>query len=274
MTVNRVVSKNKRQPQRVINAMSARWFKRVAIICLCGGLLVGAYHTLDIYLLPVESLYVTGNISHLDQADLARTVKRQIDAGFFAVDVDRVKVAVQDLAWVQSVSVRRVWPDSLHIEITEHIPVARWQDDYLINERGELFMASSINAQPAAESSLPHITGPDDLQPELYKHFLQIRSVMQGSELDVAKVAVDTRRSMRLTLRNGIVLLMGRMSELPYDYERLTKFVSAYDKSLQQRVGDISEIDLRYTNGFAVQWKKQTAQLRDVAGLQQSRSHI
>jgi len=38
--------------------------------------------------------------------------------------------------------------------------------------------------------------------------------------------------------------------------KRLKRFMVAYDQSLYQVLDKISIVDLRYTNGFAVKWKK------------------
>ena len=215
----------------------------------------------------------------MDQDELKRTVKSEIDAGFFSVDVDRVKSAVQSLPWVQSVSVRRVWPDSLHLEITEHIAVARWGREYLINQRGHLFKITKLDANvmtPDNElsfSSLPHISGPKDMYSELFTQYQQMQMIIESTGLSVDKVEVNARRSMRVTLNNGIVLLLGRVVEETYDYQELARFVIAYKQTLLHREAEISEIDLRYTNGFAVQWKDKnlvyntdTTRFRNVRG--------
>jgi len=248
--------------------------KKMLRHCFALGLIIAAYQMIPGLMFPIESLYVTGNISHLDEVELKRVVKKQIDAGFFSVNVAAVKSVVQELAWVQSVSVRRVWPDSLHIEITEHVAVAKWGDQQLINQSGYLFDAGSMGAERWASnnsvnlSNLPHISGPIDSYSELYAYYQDMQMVIEKAGLTVKSVDVDARRSMRVTLMNGVVLLLGRVDEESYDYQELTRFVSAYNKTLQYREADISEIDLRYTNGFAVRWKDQTiAQNTDVASL-------
>jgi cell division protein FtsQ len=41
-----------------------------------------------------------------------------------------------------------------------------------------------------------------------------------------------------------------------YQEKRLRRFMVGYDHSLKNVVNDVKTVDLRYTNGFAVKWKK------------------
>ncbi|MFV2055605.1 MAG: cell division protein FtsQ/DivIB [Thiohalomonadales bacterium] len=250
--------KGNRLTQKNGNKVSRPWIIRIVSLGFLAVTIMASYQLLSTYLLPIKSLYVTGNIENMDKEDLKQTVKKEIDAGFFAVNVNKIKTAVQELDWVQSVSVRRVWPDSLHIEVTEHIAVARWRDRYLVNERGFLFEAKDLlNKKIVLDkiSKLPVITGPKNLFEELYRHYGDIKSVIEKGHLQVVKLEVDARRATRVTLSNGIVLLLGRVLIESHDYQELTRFVSAYNRTLVQSAMNIREIDLRYTNGFAVQWK-------------------
>ena len=270
----RLQKKGNRLKKKTETAVTVPWLKRGLLACLLALFITGGYQIMGAYLLPINSLYVTGNIANMDRQDLKQTVKNQVNAGFFAVNVNQIKIAVQKLDWVQSVSVRRVWPDSLHLEITEHIPVARWRDEYFVNQRGALFLAEDLRGKSRGDSSakstdasndnhivasdlssLPIISGPKDLFSQIFLHYMEIKSVVDEGELEIVKLVVDARRSMRVTLSNGIVLLLGRVAEESYDYQELARFVNAYNITLARRAMDIKEIDLRYTNGFAVQWK-------------------
>jgi cell division septal protein FtsQ len=38
-------------------------------------------------------------------------------------------------------------------------------------------------------------------------------------------------------------------------YNAASRFLQAFKSNLQEQAGQIAVVDLRYTNGFAVQWK-------------------
>src|SRR3546814_13758828 len=58
---------------------------------------------------------------------------------FFAIRLDQAQAAVDKLPWVDQAEVRKHWPDVVEVRIVEHRPFARWGDDQLLSEDGDLF---------------------------------------------------------------------------------------------------------------------------------------
>src|SRR3546814_2645498 len=70
---------------------------------------------------------------------------------FFAIRLDQAQAAVDKLPWVDQAEVRKHWPDVVEVRIVEHRPFARWGDDQLLSEDGDLFPV----ADPGVPASLP-----------------------------------------------------------------------------------------------------------------------
>lgn len=209
------------------------------------------YSLANQYLLPIHTLYVTGNIENVDKALLRKAAQDAITQGFFAVDVNAVKETVHDLPWVQNVSVRRIWPDGLHVHIKEQTAVARWGQSKLINELGELFSPN----QQITSSELPMILGAEGMHASLFQQLNALQVSLKSTGLTVTKLVYDARHSMQVTLSNNVVLLLGRVRSVEENYAELLRFSDAYRSTLAKYADDIDGIDLRYTNGFAVHWK-------------------
>jgi cell division protein FtsQ len=58
-------------------------------------------------------------------------------AGFLSVDLDNLRAALESIPWVDRARVERSWPNGVRVFITEHVAVARWGEDGLMNTRGE-----------------------------------------------------------------------------------------------------------------------------------------
>ncbi len=58
-----------------------------------------------------------------------RPVHESIRGGFFSVDLQAVRSAVEGLPWVDRVSVKRLWPDRIEETVVVHEPLARWGKD-------------------------------------------------------------------------------------------------------------------------------------------------
>jgi cell division protein FtsQ len=70
--------------------------------------------------------------------------------------------------------------------------------------------------------------------------------------LTITQLHMDSRHAYRITLSNGIVVLLGRENM----HDRLKRFARVYNKVLATRAGDIERIDTRYSNGLAIGWNK------------------
>jgi cell division protein FtsQ len=67
----------------------------------------------------------------------------------------------------------------------------------------------------------------------------------------LAALELDARGAWNLTLDNGVMVRLGRRQV----DERFERFVLAAAKLVSQRATDITYVDMRYSNGFAVGWK-------------------
>ncbi|MEW8431905.1 MAG: FtsQ-type POTRA domain-containing protein, partial [gamma proteobacterium symbiont of Ctena orbiculata] len=79
---------------------------------------------LDPLNMPVRVVSVDGEIKYLDREGLEQTVAQAVSGNFFSVDLVRIRDKIERLPWVKSASVRRVWPDTLAVRVTEQLPLA------------------------------------------------------------------------------------------------------------------------------------------------------
>ena len=197
--------------------------------------------------LPIKRVKVEGEFRHLAEQDVYNALGELTSGGFFNVDVHAVKQAAESLQWIDSASVRRLWPETLQIEITEQVPLARWGKDKVINIRGELFQPPGQGLSEA----LPVFFGPDGTEEKVAKHYQLLSGLLAPVGLQIEELRLSQRRAWDIRLSNGLKLLLGR----PASQERMGRFVAAYPKVLKEKVAQMISIDLRYTNGFAVSWK-------------------
>jgi len=199
--------------------------------------------------LPLRVVEITGEFSHLKHAQIEAAVAAAIDGGFFTVDMQVVRDAVREMPWVEEVSVRRVWPDTLRMNVVEQVPLAYWGRAGLVNFHGEVFEPGAATIS----GNLPRLGGKDSRAPEVVNFYLQLRSALVGSDLAVSEMQLNERQEWEVIFNNGLSLMLGRDDP----QARLADFLAVYPK-LQANVSRIPErIDMRYEHGFAVRWQPQ-----------------
>jgi len=204
--------------------------------------------------LPFKSIQIYGELSWIDRDKLNATILENVDGGFFSLNISRLKSRLEQQAWIESVAVRRVWPDVLQITATEQQPVAVWNGVRVINRHGELF--NPVDQETPAY--LVKVSGPEGSHQLLMNHYFATEKLFQEAGLRVASMDINDRRALQIFLTNGVRILLGRVRNEDESAEEVQRFVNAYKGALSSRIEDVALVDLRYTNGLAVRWKQHT----------------
>jgi cell division protein FtsQ len=197
--------------------------------------------------LPIKQIQALGTFTHINEDMLRQVVAKTVRGGYFTVNVDEVQQAVKAIPWVAQDSVRRVWPDTLAIEVTEQQTQAEWAKGGLVNQQGVLFFPAR-NTYP---QGLPLFDGPTGTERNLTEIYQMAKAIIAPLQLQIQEIHMDSRRAISLKLNNGIEVILGRDETRT----RLERFSRVYRKLLVKRANDIARVDLRYSNGLAVGWR-------------------
>jgi cell division protein FtsQ len=215
---------------------------------------------------PIQRVIVSGRLQRVSALDVEKVVRaRLMGAGLVTVKLDQISDGLRTLPWVDSAAVQRSWPRGLKIEIVEQAAVARWNDSGLVNARGQLFMSDAHFMPP----ELPQLTGPTGSEAEVTARYLAAQGRLTEVGLRLVALALDARGALNLTLDNGVQVRLGRQ-QIEARFER---FMLVAAKLVSQRAADISYVDMRYGNGFAVGWKGGSAHLAGGSTPQEAHLH-
>jgi cell division protein FtsQ len=242
-------SKSKPEERLPVNwGALGRWAMGVVLFALMGtGVGAGLMYLSDPQVLPLKVVRIDGQFRYLNRTDIEGAVGSAVRGNFFTLDADAVRQAALALPWVDQVSVRRVWPDTLVMWVGEQKPLASWGEKQVVNERGELFEPGVV------PDGLPAFSGPDSNAPEAVERFRDISEKLGPLELAIDRLDVDARGAWRVHLQQGIDLQLGS-ENVSQRLERFLKVLPVLRKQAQQQ--RLRMVDLRYTNGLAVRWEK------------------
>ncbi|MDF2183338.1 cell division protein FtsQ/DivIB [Grimontia hollisae] len=198
--------------------------------------------------LPLSQIVVQGELKHLTPLAVKNAVL-QLGAlnSFMLQNVDDIHSAISSLPWVANVAVRKQWPDTLKVNVTEYQPEAVWNGSQLLDVDGQVFGADPADVK---DLGLVSLHGPDGSEKEVLEAWREMRNILVPTKLDIAALALNERRSWRIVTRDGVRLELGRK----FRNERLKRFVELLpDFKATGRA--IQYVDLRYDTGAAVGWK-------------------
>jgi cell division protein FtsQ len=194
-------------------------------------------------LFPLRMVELRTPLKQASSRHVEAAIVRFAAGNFFAVSIDELRAALEKLPWVRTAAVRRVWPDRLEISIEEHVPLARWGADALVNTHGERFAGAS-------EGELPVFIGPPGTEAEVTLRYARFSQLLAPLASPLERIALSPRHAWQLRLANGLQLTLGRDAELAE--QRLARFVEAYVRTPDAAERTREVVDLRYPNGFAL----------------------
>ena len=197
---------------------------------------------------PIKTVKVKGNYTHISQATIQNTIKPFVHVSFFALQASTLQADLEQLPWVAKANVRRVFPATLIITITEKQPIAVWNNTALITAEGKLFSPDK-NTYPSA---IPFLNGPDDEEKDLLATMQKINILLEPLNLNVRQLTLSSRHSWRLILNDDIQVIIGQRDI----WKRMQQLVAVFPKVVGAKAKNVVSIDLRYPNGVAVQWKR------------------
>lgn len=195
-------------------------------------------------LLPIRVVTIDGEMRGLSREALQQTIAAHITGGILTQSLASLRAEVEGLPWIDSASVRRVWPDRIVFTVREHEAVARWGDNGLATADGIVFRPRD-GRLPAG---LPRLDGADAMAPEVVERLQRWRPRLAELGLIIDGISRDDRGDWSLMLLGGTQLHLGT-EDIETRFERL---LAAYPQV--EAIGIPTRIDLRYSNGFAVRW--------------------
>jgi cell division protein FtsQ len=258
MNFSRLVRRNRFKNRAVPAKPRWRWPKfitewrsyarRAAIGALTLGALAALTWALD---RPVRVISMDGSFQRVSPGQIEKAVAPFARVGFMSADLDAVERAVEALPWVDRARVQRRWPNGLHVTVIEQTAAARWGESGLLNTRGELFDRAAAHV-PA---ELPRLSGPDGTELQVAQRYMSAQGRMLEAGMRIAALRLDERGAWEMDLDSGVTVRLGRRDV----DERLDRFIRTASQVIAHRMNDITYVDMRYSNGFAIGWRQAQA---------------
>ena len=194
---------------------------------------------------PIRKVSVEGDFKYLTPTYIQALVAEDLRAGFFEVNVQQIRSRLLDEPWIFDATVERQWPDVLRVAIIEQVPIVRWGKHALLNANADVYAP----APSSIPTGLPMLSGPIGSEAEVLARYRLISEQLHVLQLEIAAVTVSERGAWTVAFRDQTQLVIGR-NDID---RRLARFIASFETWLKPQWSTIERVDLRYTNGFAVQ---------------------
>jgi len=197
---------------------------------------------------PIELINVSGDLKRVPLKSIENNTNSLRNKGFLSFNASEVKEKIESLDWVQSAEIIRQWPNKIDIKITEESLLGIWNDDLILNSSGKLYIVD----KRSVPTNIPRLNGPKGSERDVMNLFIKIDTLLTGRGLYLEALTLDVRGSWSFTIKPKIEIKLGK-TEIDQKLERL---FLALDQTLLAKINKVSYIDLRYSEGLAILWKK------------------
>ena len=100
-------------------------------------------------------------------------------------------------------------------------------------------------------AELPRLSGPEGTESQVAQRYLSIQGRMLEAGMRIAALRLDERGAWEMDLDSGVTVRLGRRQV----EERIDRFIRTASQVIAHRLSDITYVDMRYSNGFAIGWR-------------------
>jgi cell division protein FtsQ len=229
---------------------------------------------------PVRNMRFEGEFRHVTAEELELAVRDAVRGNFLLLDLESIRRRVETLPWVHRAAVRRSWPRDIAVQFTEQQPVARWSEfatapslsrglrlgtigESWVNHVGEEIHVDGVDLP----SDAPNLAGPAGTSAVVLEHYQGFSALLAPAGLGIKRLTMTARRTwevelsaLRATTReaDGMLVILDREDA----GRKLERFARLYQPVLATQATGIRRVDLRYSNGLAVEWRSGGAETR------------
>ena len=234
---------------RLMNGFAALFATFAGLIVVAGVL----YWIAQRPYFSLRAIEVRGELQHVTSASVRAAIAGRLKGNYFTMRLDETRRVLETVPWVSQASVRRTWPDRLHVTLVEHRALGVWNDGRLLSDAGELFVANPAEAE--IHGPLPDFEGPASVAPDAARRYYEFAAMLAPLGVRIVAIDVSDRRSWAVDVAGvdgaATRLELGRDTDGIVLNDRLAQVVAAYPM-VASRVGGVPQsIDARYPNGLA-----------------------
>ena len=232
-------------------------FAIATMICLVlVSLVVAQKHLSQKILFPITDVVIANELKQAEAQTVQGIILNDLEHGFFDIKLNELASKIENLDWVAEVNLRRVWPNSVEVLITEHQAVAIWDESTLMSDEGILFNVPNSN-----EFKLATIHGQQAMAKDLLEAYKTLEQLSNTYGLHIEQL--NSMKSGEVVVRfNSNLTTVFALQDQQQQFERFQSLLSTGYLNIQNNSNElnnkaISRLDMRYSNGFSVVWQEE-----------------
>ncbi|CUA95781.1 cell division protein FtsQ/DivIB [Thiomonas bhubaneswarensis] len=201
----------------------------------------------------IRAVQLQGDLQRISPVTVRAEALPKLQGNFLTINLAQAQRVFEDVPWVRTAVVQRLWPMRLAVTLQAQQPVALWHEPggatQLVNAEGQTFSANIGEVQGLG---LPQFSGPAGTSAQVLQMSQTLQPLLARAHQTLTTLDLGSGGNWRVQTRSGLRIDLGSAPDSAATQTRLTQFLALMPQ-LETRYGRaIDSADLRYPNGFAV----------------------
>lgn len=203
----------------------------------------------------IHRVVIEGDTHYTQLVGIKRLTMEYLQTNFWRLQPAEAKPIFDELPWVRQAVVRRVFPDTVRVNLEEHQPQAFWGElagQKYVNGFSEIFEAE----HNAALSDLPVFKGEESQAALIMDSYSALQQILLSKDSSIQEIERSKGGLWRIIIEPGVQIELGRGGGTELQ-QKLAQFFTGLgqiypDKTPREALQMLASVDLRYQRGFSI----------------------
>ena len=211
---------------------------------------------------PAKVVVNTKNLDAAQYETLNKAMSKKQAGSFFTAVLPELKDSVMQQRWISQVDIERKWGEGIVITALPREAVARFGSEHLIDAQGQVY--KPVSESELLQPGLIMLQGDTDQSSLIMKQMQQVNQWFAPLKMQVEDLVLTPRMTWAIKFDNGMRIIVDN----EHTSQKLMNLSQLLQNQLADKREDIAAADLRYKNGFVIDWKNESVDTAPAASVQ------
>ncbi|WP_296403958.1 cell division protein FtsQ/DivIB [Psychrobacter sp.] len=200
---------------------------------------------------PAKVVINSKNLDAAQYETLNKAMGKKEAGSFFTAVLPELKDGAMQQDWISQVDIERKWGEGIVITALPREAIARFGSEHLIDAEGKVY--KPVSESELRQSGLIMLQGDANQSTIIMHQMQQVNQWFAPLKMHVQDLILTPRMTWVIKFDNGMRIIVDN----EHTSQKLMNLSLLLQNKLSDKRSSIASVDLRYKNGFVIDWKEQ-----------------
>ncbi|WP_296203582.1 cell division protein FtsQ/DivIB [Psychrobacter sp. UBA3962] len=210
---------------------------------------------------PAKVVVNTKNLDAAQYETLNKVMEKKEAGSFFTAILPELKDSAMQQDWISQVDIERKWGEGIVITALPREAIARFGSEHLIDSQSKVY--KPVSESELLQPGLIMLQGDADQSTLIMQQMQQVNQWFAPLEMQVEDLVLTPRMTWAIKFNNGMRIIVDN----EHTSQKLMNLSQLLQNQLADKKENIAAADLRYKNGFVIDWKAKVEETTSTASV-------